>query len=185
MIVGSSFASDDSKVGWAQHDVYGHALWIITSTCTQQVVDGVLEFAVYRIREHVGGYDHRTLQGAHDLLAAAWRFYHAAPGQPSATGAGNVRAIQQQWLDWLRAEVRSWTSSPELTRHVQAIMTHQNKPIGYLAESRLGLAILDRFPAVPWNARIRHAYEEDLAKDLAKVAERGLVFGDDTCKGDG
>ena len=55
---------------------------------------------------------------------------------------------------------------PQLVRSVQIILANQNKPIGYLAESRLCLGILDRFNSIPWDKSKWEAYESDAIKEL-------------------
>lgn len=80
MIVASLFDGDgciDSHVMWKQHDVYYDALDIISRTC-QEYAQFANRMArdVSELWEHVEKFDHRTLQLAHDILAAAWRFEH-------------------------------------------------------------------------------------------------------------
>ena len=55
-------------------------------------------------------------------------------------------------------------------RSVQLILTNQNTPIGYAAETNLCLGIIDRFGSVPWKRRLREAYEKDLANDTAIIS---------------
>ena len=78
MIVGSLFNGDGSindSVMWRQHVVYGQALGIIAGTCQEY-----MELAYYLMEdsdeywERIYSFDHRTLQHAHDILAAVWHF---------------------------------------------------------------------------------------------------------------
>ena len=67
----------------------------------------------------------------------------------------NDPPVQILWLNWLRNELSGWIDYPYLVRSVQVILTNQNNPIGYAAESRLCLDIMDRFPSVPWRSDMR------------------------------
>ena len=118
----------------------------------------------------VNCYDHRTLQDAHDLLAAAWRFQDGGSyrqGKLSFAGEAPFDDVQVLWLNWLRHEVDGWTSSPHLVRSVQIILSNQNKPLGYMAESKLCLDIFDRFSNIPWDEKLYEAHEKDLYEEIA------------------
>lgn len=175
MIVGSYFEDDYAMdVAWKQHDVYGEALGIIVSRCNRlaRFSNAVLDHPGPEGWGRIERFDHRTLQLAHDLLAAAWRFQEDF--QPRLLPFRNPKPAvpaEELWLDWLRNEVKRWFDRPEWVRSVQLILTNQNKPVGYLEESRLCLGIMDAF-AVPWSDNLR----EVLVKDLAKRAE-GLPEG--------
>ena len=78
MIVGRRFDGDgrfDTYVMWRQHDVYGLALLIVTDICQEyaqlahSLIGGLSESWQF-----IDGYDHRTLQHSHDILAAVWRY---------------------------------------------------------------------------------------------------------------
>ena len=77
MWVVPSFDGDvGMEVAKKQHDVYGPALWIIVRQCNlyAEFTRRVLDDADHLEWGTVESFDHRTLQGAHDLLAAVWRF---------------------------------------------------------------------------------------------------------------
>lgn len=179
MIVGKFFEGDhDMEVAWKQHDVYWDALNIVVQTCKRLTgfAKTLLDTDVRPDWDIVDRYDHRTLQGAHDLLAAAWRFRNDLlqpelpfPKPPPGPFKDLVPdTLENLWLWWLRDEVESWYSSPRLIRYVQTILTNQNKPLGYIAEARLGLALLDRFEDVTWLPHWREGYEKDLENELSK-----------------
>ena len=77
MWVVPSFDGDvDMEVAKKQHAVYGPALWIIVRQCNlyAEFTRRVLDDADHLEWGTVESFDHRTLQGAHDLLAAVCRF---------------------------------------------------------------------------------------------------------------
>lgn len=159
MIVGRYFdGDDDMDTAWDQHGVYYEALRLIAEGCNSQ-----LNFAM-QLLEIQGPqrwgrdlrFDHRTLQHAHDLLAAAWRFRtdSVQPCLPfdgqEATGAERMEA----WLSWLRAEVSTWQWKPRLIQLVMQILAEQNREPGYRAEDELHSLLRRRFPDVPWCASL-------------------------------
>ena len=162
----------DMEVASQQHTVYADALWIIVSQCNQYT-----EFARRLLYDAdlpewvaVDRFDHRTLQHAHDLLAAVWRFRNnlrqlGLPFVPK----GSVDDVPTLWLAWLRREVAAWIDYPDRLRLVRVILANQNTPLGYVAESQLALNIMDGFPNVPWDLKWREAAEAA----LARYGERG------------
>ena len=51
----------------------------------------------------VESFDHRTLQGAHDLLAAVWRFRNDfRQSELPFVNKNSLDEVQELWLDWLR-----------------------------------------------------------------------------------
>ena len=166
----------DMEVAGKQHDVYSDALWIIVSQCNRytEFARDLLDDASHPEWVAVDRFDHRTLQHAHDLLAAVWRFRHnlRQPGLPFVR-KHSLDEVQSLWLDWLRREVEAWIDHPDRVRLVQVILANQNKPLGYRAESQLSVNIMDGFRDVPWKPEKRDAVEADLASNPeTPVAER-------------
>ena len=166
MIVGGACFTGDTnrRVAWKQHDVYHEALWIIVTLCNRYTNFArlLLDDVDHPRWGTVDRFDHRTLQSAHDLLAAAWRF-RSDFGQARLPldGKNPLDEVQTLWLEWLRHEVTEWSSLSHLVRSVQLILTNQNEPAGYAAESKLCIHILDRFSDVPWVPGTRDVYELD------------------------
>ncbi len=177
MIVGTFFdGDDDAEIAWKQHDVYGQALGAIIQVCYRLTLfaKSLLDDKDHASWGTIETYDHRTLQSAHDILAAAWRFQNdfrqsvlPLERRPEPLAPHTPENL---WLWWLRDEIEKWVWQPTLVRDVLLILGNQNQPIGYAAESRLCLALLDRFRAVPWVPKWRDAYEKDLANDQAGSA---------------
>jgi hypothetical protein len=122
MIVGSKFdGDDDDPTKWLQHDVYGVALSIILDGCrayARLAMPLTGEDVTLRRFLNLDGVDHRTLQDAHDLAAAWWRFrtgrhYPVLPLVPERDGG---KGCQEEWLAGLRTEVASWVYEPWLVR---------------------------------------------------------------------
>ena len=166
---------DDDAVALKQHDVYRDALHVLVLGCIRHVEfsltvlgdgedlnasklglpDGDLSFTFHPDPGAVRSigtvrYDHRTLQNGHDLLAAAWRFRVRPPQSELFEPPCPPEKVQELWLGWLYREVESWTDHPSLVRSLYLVLTNQNEPPGYIAESQLCLGILARFSEVPW-----------------------------------
>jgi hypothetical protein len=187
MIVGTFFAGDDdTEIAWKQHDAYGEALGAIIQVSNRLTLfaRSLLDDEAHARWGTIDTCDHRTLQGAHDLLAATWRFKNdfRQSDLPLERRAESLvpHKPENLWLWWLRDELEKWVWQPALVRDVQLILSNQNQPIGYAAESRLGLALIDRFHTVPWLPKLRDAYENDLARDLAAPAGIGREPKPDT-----
>jgi len=185
---------DDNAVAGKQHDVYSDALHVIVLGCIRHVAlsltiladgedfnppklglpDGDHSFAFHPNSGEVSGvgtvrFDHRTLQDAHDLLAGAWRF-RVRPPQPELFASPcPLEEVQETWLGWLYREVDSWTEQPSLVRFLYRVLTNQNEPSGYVAESRLCLGILGRFPDVPWLPELYDRHWHALSEALDKT----------------
>ena len=131
----------DEEVAWKQHDVYRDALGIIVQTCNLFALRAraLLDDTDHPDWGTVGTFDHRTLQRAHDLLAAVWRFRYDARQfelsvdprhpcwvRPLVDREAPVKShdllaeVPARWLGWLREEVDGWLHSPHLVRSVQA-----------------------------------------------------------------
>lgn len=174
MIVGSYFEGDYAMdVARKQHDVYDEALGIIVSRCNRlaRFSIAVLDDSGHEEWGRIERFDHRTLQLAHDLLAAAWRFREDF--QPPLLPFRDVEPAvpaEELWLGWLRNETKRWIDRPAWVRSVQLILTNQNKPVGYLEECRLCLGITDDF-ALPWSDNLREALVKDLAKRTKELQD--------------
>lgn len=177
MIVGSFFeGDDDSDVAWRQHDVYPDALGIMIETCNRltRFARTVLDDKLHESWGYIARCDHRALQLAHDLLAAAWRFrYDMRQAELPLERNRECESPEIHWLRWLRDEIEGWVWHPGLVRSIQLILAHQNRPIGYAAETRLALGILDRFPDVPWRKTLREALEQDLTREMEAISMGG------------
>jgi hypothetical protein len=167
MIVCSEFDGDDQNVAWRQHDVYNSALEIIVTGTNRFTLAArhVLKDQGHASWGRIQRVDHRTLQGAHDILAAAWR-WKFLPRQPelfqsAADGALNLEKV---WLNWLSDEVDSWIEAPETIRLIQIILSNQNEQTGYAAETTLSLALMEKFAEVAWRSDRKSAVIQDLAK---------------------
>ena len=139
MIIGGAFDGDNGHVlQLRQHDRYGEALGIIAYGCLEHSRNAAIARGEYdlTLSERLAsvrseGFDHRTLQSAHDYLAAWWRWKHSHTHRLE-------HATAEDWLLWLRHEVKTWTThAPHLARLVTKVLLNQNMDAGYVAEADL------------------------------------------------
>lgn len=166
----------DMEVAGKQHDVYWQALRIIVSQCNlyAEFARCLLDDTAHAEWGTIERFDHRTLQHAHDLLAAVWRFRHdyrqlLLPFVD--TVEDRLDEVQALWLDWLRQEIAGWIEHPDRVRLVQVILMNQNKTPGNVAESQLALNIIEGFRDVPWHRKRREVYEASI------VSHRTVIQG--------
>lgn len=169
MIVAPFFEDDwNQALRWIQHDAYDDALRIIVGTCREHVASAMSLLQVGWPKQWPTElrFDHRTIQGAHDILAAAWR-HSTTPAQtvlPLSAPPAPVADAAIDWLKWLRAEIRSWREEPRLVALVFTILANQNQPAGYQAEEELSEHLRYRFAAVPWRLERPPARPDDAGR---------------------
>ncbi len=126
--------------------------------------------------EFVERFDHRTLQLAHDLLAAVWRFRYETKLRQYESPLEEQKPLIERprgdkpdfvghWLKWLQGEVDSWIHDAERVRLVVTILRNQNQPAGYKAETALHWDIMMGFSDVPWQRSRLQATKSDLESE--------------------
>ena len=171
MIIGRMIKDDDLEVAELQHDVYAEALGIIVFGCNAHANHArvLLDDSDHPEWGTIERCDHRTIQYDHDMLAGAWRFQHDF--RQAMFGFYRKRSLKDApiiWLNWLREEVDAWHAEPQLVRSVQLILTNQNKPRGYRAESSFCFGLLTRHWNVAWASSVRKAVEEGYRRGSEK-----------------
>jgi hypothetical protein len=121
------------------HNRFAHFIAAVTG-------DGVFTWAA------ITSCDHRTLQDAHDILAAAWRYRTDIRQPPLPIQRDSATYdLATTWLKWLHAELEGWFEAPYLVRQLHEVLSRQNTPLGDAAEVRMAYTLIfDRFPDVPW-----------------------------------
>jgi hypothetical protein len=150
MMVYGRFPGDDNMTAMlVQNKVYseviakivGEALRRYVGACV--IVDVVV--ADRRAAETIlsGGFDHRTVQDAHDLIAAWYRYRRNDPSLfPEAQ---QEYEIQREWLDFARNEVLELVEDPLFVRSVANAVIHATAERGIRAESDLRSLLEKRY----------------------------------------
>lgn len=146
---------DDTKLMWIQHDCYGSSLSLMRKHAERSVSE-----AIRSELKDIGGIDHRTLQNAHDVLAAAFRHhFHGCSGYKKVTvdkifGMLHQNKAQKtdmdivhEWQDWLEQNLEN---EIEIGQEISKIMLNQNTNLGYKYEDKLKQLIHEKFDYISW-----------------------------------
>ncbi len=153
MIITDKFNGDNwLELQRAQHDIYGEALNILRSenersyigaTAILRVEDDPIYDSIVSLCHPI---DHRSMQNAHDHMAAVWRKKNRYL-QPDLLIEATVQDMAKDWLEWLRKEVCNWPRDyPWLVRMVCLVIVQQNVKSGYEAEETLKLELERLYP---------------------------------------
>ena len=152
MIVGDSFAGDTNvKLMWIQHDLYRELVVYLFTQARERYSAAVRLVGVnteLRLRvATVEGFDHRVLQGAHDKIAAYYRFAHDPRGQMPLPfdGLPYEEYLIGRWCSFFSQEVRRLVEIDEVSIAIITAVAYENTPRGYQAEDLLMEILTGRY----------------------------------------
>ncbi|MEO7144900.1 MAG: hypothetical protein ABI165_15485 [Bryobacteraceae bacterium] len=95
----------------------------------------------------MNGFDHRTLQLAHDRIAAFFRFAHDDGGQLQLGETDNDyrQRVTDSWRSFVPSEVERLTTDDEFTRAMCTATAFGNKEPGVAAERWLDQFLRERY----------------------------------------
>ena len=111
MNIGSDFPLDSERLARLQHEVYGKSIAMIVSHSQEQYrrAETILDVRT-ELGKHlpVSSFDHRTVEHAHDQIAAQFRyFYINKPRLFDSSEAGEDSDLfLKEWNDYLLRELR-------------------------------------------------------------------------------
>ena len=123
MMVGSEFPGDNNKTLMdVQHSVYGEMVVRLFAGPRDRYLAAAAPLRVDdelsgRLRS-MNGFDHRTLQTAHDRIAGFFRFAHDDGGQLrlGETDADYLQRLETCWREFAQSEVEALTTDDEFIR---------------------------------------------------------------------
>ncbi len=155
MLWGPRFDGDDNTVAMdVQADLYmgfgvGHLRAVVSRHPRPEHDDRKVESLTARLQARSGGYDHRPLQWAHDLIAAQFRFLYSdwlRQANPGEDRRAQELRIAVGWGAFLEREAQELANEPEYLRaHLDAV-EFENSPVGYAGERRLREILHRRYP---------------------------------------
>lgn len=162
MMVGNEFPGDDNRpLKQIQFDLYGDMVSLLFATQRQRYLDAANLMEIdtelsLRLRQ-INSFDHRTLQHAHDLLAALFRFLHPHASQRLLGQSEESLQIELQraYREFFEEQIALLSTNGDFTRAVCRATAFANQPIGVSAENTL-LQII-----------IQHAESKGLALRIA------------------
>jgi len=140
--VGHEFPGDDNQtLKDVQFRLYGEMLVRLFSRPRDRYLDAsrliqVAPDLAVRIRA-MDGFDHRTLQDAHDLIAAWYRFSRDDGGQLRLGESPDdyEDRLAREWREFFEEEVDYLTGRDEFTRDVLTAAVFANTDRGHAAEA--------------------------------------------------
>lgn len=136
MICVPNFVGDnDERLFNMQNSCYSDALGVIVRAVgrTYLFAESVLrcEGSIGKEVRELRSFDHRTVQGVHDLIAAWYRFTHRTE-RLFALGED----LKSDWLTFLVKEVESLSTEPDFVTGVLDACIYSNTETGYTGETR-------------------------------------------------
>lgn len=155
MWVGTEFSGDDNKtLKEVQFKVYGEMLLRLFSRPRDRYLDAARLIQVetdmaVRVRA-MDGFDHRTLQTAHDLIAAWYRYSQDDGGQLRLGESPDdyEKRLLQDWREFFQQEVAYLTLQDEFTRDILTAVVFSNTERGYSAEAGAREYLKERYGAM-------------------------------------
>jgi hypothetical protein len=155
MWVGTEFPADTNPtLKDVQFRLYGDMLLLLYTRPRDRYLDACrliqtdTELAP-RLRS-MDGFDHRTLQDIHDMIAAWFRFSQDDGGQLrlGETDEAYQDRIASEWRTFFEGEVGSLISDDEFVRAVLVAAAYGNTEKGYAAEAHLREILKERYRAM-------------------------------------
>ena len=159
MIVGCAYPSDDNDLLQSvQHDLYGRSVAELFDAARKAIVwaDEVLgaNLLIAEKARRVEGFDHRVLQDAHDIMAAAFRHEYDDGGQHRLLEGERdlCERYRSEWATWFADELETLAKSPRFVRSVVQSVLLENTELGYAAERELCNVLITRFGMDNWGS---------------------------------
>ena len=155
MWVGTEFPGDTNQtLKDVQFRLYGEMLLRLYSRPRDRYLDACRLVQINtdlatRLRS-MDGFDHRTLQDIHDLIAAWFRFSQDDGGQLRLGESDETyeARIAGQWRTFFEDEVGQLSSDDEFARDVLVAAAFGNTDRGYAAEAQLREILKERYRAM-------------------------------------
>ncbi|MBN9658798.1 MAG: hypothetical protein J0H49_11515 [Acidobacteria bacterium] len=152
MMVNPEFPGDNNHVVMdIQHSMYNEiVVRLFTGPRDRYLAAATLlrvEDELSQALRDMNGFDHRTLQLAHDRMAAWFRFAHDDGGQLQL-GESELdysKRMEALWRDFACSEVTSLARDDEFTRAICTAAAFGNRSRGVAAERWIGQFLSDRY----------------------------------------
>jgi hypothetical protein len=159
MWVGTEFPGDGNELlKDVQHDLYWGMVARLYIPPRDRYLDACrlvqanTDLAI-RLRS-MDGFDHRTLQDIHDLIAAWFRFSKDDGGQLrlGENEEAYKARLAAEWRTFFDEEVGSLSADDEFARNVLVATAFGNTDTGYAAEAQLRELLKERYAPMKWPA---------------------------------
>ena len=157
MIISKVYENDCNELlKDVQHDAYWRSIGSIFKAARAELLqaDAILgtNLLIAEKARKVQALDHRVLQNAHDILAAAFRYHHDDGGQLALGESPDAQRLRYsiEWAQWLEEQLRELIKYPQFVRSTVECVIFSNGEVGYMAENRLSDLLLTHLSAGDW-----------------------------------
>ena len=157
MIISSVYENDCNQLlKDVQHGEYGRSVGNIFNAARSAFLqaDAILgtKLLIAEKAREVQAFDHRVLQDAHDILAAAFRYRHDDGGQLALGESSDAQRLRYliEWTQWLEEQLHELVMYRQFARSVVECVIFSNGEAGYIAENRLCDLLLIHLSAGDW-----------------------------------
>lgn len=154
MIVNCNFKGDNNEaLKWDQHDNYQKSLANIFSAAKSALIqaDAIIGSNLPIVEKvlPISSFDHRVLQNAHDIIAAAYRYKNDDGGQLRLF-VGPKSLYSDLWSNWLTQELEALIVYPQFVQSIIESVVFSNTKQGYLAEEKLRNILFTHYSYIEW-----------------------------------
>lgn len=157
MIISQVYPGDENEILMqVQYDEYDRNIGRIFSSARDELAhaDAILDakLLITDTALAVKRFDHRVLQDAHDIIAAAFRYHNDDGGQLRLfeDAEKQLARYAHEWNEWLGRQLLLFLRYPVFVRSVVECVVFANNVMGYMAEDRLCAFLLSYYNAVDW-----------------------------------
>lgn len=157
MIICRTYLSDDNELlKYAQHDSYMQNIGALFHGARAALVyaDSIMgtELLIVEKAKAIDQIDHRVLQDAHDIIAAAYRHLHDDGGQLDLLhGNHDLRSrYNAEWNNWFSAEIQELVKSARFVRSVVESVVLTNSLLGPVAKRNVCDVLITHYGMEDW-----------------------------------
>lgn len=157
MIISTVYENDcNTQLKYVQHDEYWRSIGSIFEAARTELLraDAIIgsNLLIAEKAREIGKFDHRVLQDAHDIIAAAFRYNYDDGGQLKLGETQKDQRLRylREWVLWLSEQLAELARHSQFVRSTVESVVLSNTEVGYIAENRLCDLLLTHFSAGDW-----------------------------------
>lgn len=157
MIIFNIYHGDTNEIlKLVQHDCYMCKVSFIFEQAKRRFIqaDAIIQSNLPIIKDlrAIEKIDHRVLQDAHDIIAAAYRYYHDDGGQLNLFRQDTTleNYYINKWTEWYEEKIKALIECPDFVSFVVLSVLNMNTKTGYDFEHRLCDFLMVHFSMGDW-----------------------------------
>lgn len=157
MIIGKAYKFDNNELlKDAQHELYRNHVFMLFAVAKSKIIqaDAILDanlLITEKVKE-INRFDHRVLQDAHDIIAAAYRYHNDDGGQMNLLHLDEalLDRYKTEWAKWFSQELVTLLSYPRFIRSVVESVVFSNSELGYAGQHAIGNFLITLYNLEDW-----------------------------------